>query len=358
MNILSGIFAVPNCIIDKYINICNEAQIKVLLLLLRHSEKNISIQNIMTALNLSSDKARESVAFWVRNGLLSETDFEKIVDNNIPARKNPPNIVSTKLLTTSSDTNESDQKESQTIQPKKSNIVRFSKSPCYPSTVDAQKRYQESDDIKNMIKHLLELLPSKSINNMEICTIVMLYDWAGIKPDVFFMIIEYCKKINIKDMRRIQNICFEFIDNGVNSHEYALEYITKKLDLYNRENLIKRAFGISGRRLIDKELEYITLWFDEYKSSLDLIKIAYERSIQGTGSLSFPYINKILSDWKQKNITTSEQAYAEIESKPKETQKPNYPSKYRYTPKSRDILGTPTFNIKEVEQWSKGQMPT
>ncbi|GHU82129.1 hypothetical protein FACS1894191_8930 [Clostridia bacterium] len=45
---------------------------------------------------------------------------------------------------------------------------------------------------------------------------------------------------------------------------------------------------------------------------LPLIEIAYERSVELKGKLSFAYINGILTNWYQKNVKTPAQAMREI----------------------------------------------
>ena len=48
---------------------------------------------------------------------------------------------------------------------------------------------------------------------------------------------------------------------------------------------------------------------------MDLIFYAYEKTVDNTGKLSFSYMNKILTSWKDKGITTLAAAKSDSEKK-------------------------------------------
>ena len=51
----------------------------------------------------------------------------------------------------------------------------------------------------------------------------------------------------------------------------------------------------------------IDTWFNEYRFGIDMIHLAYEKTIDSTGKLAFPYINTILKAWYNKDIHTPNQ---------------------------------------------------
>ncbi len=52
----------------------------------------------------------------------------------------------------------------------------------------------------------------------------------------------------------------------------------------------------------------ISCWFETYGFDLDMVRLAYEISVERTGKLAFRYIDKILSNWRQLGYKTVEQA--------------------------------------------------
>ncbi|WP_342778069.1 DnaD domain-containing protein [Terrilactibacillus laevilacticus] len=64
-----------------------------------------------------------------------------------------------------------------------------------------------------------------------------------------------------------------------------------------------------GRPLSPIECETLTLWLEEDRHSIQLIKGALREAVI-SGKLNFRYIDRILFDWKKKGITTLQQAKA------------------------------------------------
>ena len=93
-------------------------------------------------------------------------------------------------------------------------------------------------------------------------------------------------------------------DNGITSHKQAEQYIKDSTKRYDIEKHIKNCFGIQNRVLSLNERKYIYKWVFEYKFEINVIKIAYNKCVDATGKMSFPYIEKILQNWKELGIKT------------------------------------------------------
>lgn len=82
------------------------------------------------------------------------------------------------------------------------------------------------------------------------------------------------------------------------------------LDLYfeHREkiNLLKKEIAKKlnlSRNLTAYDEEYILRWHENYKYSMEIIEIALKKAAS-KNSISFEYIDKLLSDWHEKGLTT------------------------------------------------------
>ena len=69
--------------------------------------------------------------------------------------------------------------------------------------------------------------------------------------------------------------------------------------------------------LVTKEKEFCESW-RLHGISPELIHFAYEKCIEKTAKLSFPYINKLLISWHRKGIKTPAEAAAENKNKAEE----------------------------------------
>ena len=69
------------------------------------------------------------------------------------------------------------------------------------------------------------------------------------------------------------------------------------------EGKIKSLFGIHSN-LSSKQTAIIESW-QKKGINEELIKTAYDLTLDNTGKLSFPYMNKILLNWEKEGIKTS-----------------------------------------------------
>ena len=69
-----SVFAVPSSVVDQHIKIASEAQLKVLLYLLRRSDDENSAEQIGEALRLSAEEVQNAVDFWIERDLLTKQD--------------------------------------------------------------------------------------------------------------------------------------------------------------------------------------------------------------------------------------------------------------------------------------------
>ena len=73
--------------------------------------------------------------------------------------------------------------------------------------------------------------------------------------------------------------------------------------------------------------EYLVKWLDDYKFTTDMIYEAYQRTLDGAGKLSFPYMDKILQSWSKSGFTVISQVN-EYESKRREKTKEDSASSF------------------------------
>ena len=269
------IFAVPSSVAEKHIKTAGSLSLKVLLLVL--SQPQITVNKLAEALNTSEADIKDAANFWIVNGIFTSDAAPS--SNEVDATDKSP-------------------------------IKRVSQAPVRLSGKELESRVKESDDVKFMISEA-ERHFGKNLIPSEASVLVSLYDFAGLPVDIIIMIISYCASINKNNMRSVEKFALDWIDKGIDSHEAVAAHI-KELTLKNsNESAVKSAFGIFNRSLTTKEKNFINSWFSQMHFDIEMIKLAYEKTIDSTGNLSFPYINKILASWSEKGITNPSQAMEE-----------------------------------------------
>lgn len=76
------------------------------------------------------------------------------------------------------------------------------------------------------------------------------------------------------------------------------------------EYYIRDLFGIGKRTLIKKERDYIAGWVDKYGFDRDMIKAAYEVTVEKTREPNMNYANAVLENWYAAGYKTVEDVEA------------------------------------------------
>ena len=86
-----------------------------------------------------------------------------------------------------------------------------------------------------------------------------------------------------------------------------------------------------GRLLSPIELETVGMWFDQDGHKPEIIKAALREAVLA-GKVSLRYIDRILFEWKKKNITSLKQVEKQSEQFRQHTMKPVQPTQQAPTP--------------------------
>lgn len=92
--------------------------------------------------------------------------------------------------------------------------------------------------------------------------------------------------------------------------ERAEDYLRREEQVDGREWEILSSLGVAERRpAVGREREYIAGWVD-MGLSVELIRMAYERTVYKKGAMNWPYANKILQSWHAAGFRTPQQVEA------------------------------------------------
>ena len=201
--------------------------------------------------------------------------------------------------------------------------------------------YMKHGDMKTLLQTAQRKL-GKPLTQQDISMIFGLHDWLGFPLDVIEVLLSYCVSDGFKGMRYVEKVAMGWAEEGITTVEKAAEYIEMRKTGFHT---IMRAFGQSGRMPVEGEEAYMKKWIQEYALSVDVIKLACERTVMQTGKVSFAYADSILKKWKdagvkapadiealdrafaaKKTVRTSEQPKA-VTAQPKQNRFINYPQR-------------------------------
>lgn len=265
-SVFKSIFAVPSEIVDKHIVTASSVSIKVLLLILRNGDASITVNEMAEKLNISKADVCDAANYWVSFGVLNKEEPKE----------------------------------------KHSNVIRVSDTPARIVGKELEETVSSSNDFRFMLNEAERIL-EKHLIPSEAGVLISLNKIAGISVDVILMVITYCASIGKKSVRTVERIALDWFDKGYDNHEKVERYIQKLTENNQNENTVRTMFGIYDRSLTPKEKMLIETWFNEYKFTSQMIRIAYEKAVDNTGKLSFPYINSILKAWYENDVQTPDQ---------------------------------------------------
>lgn len=196
--------------------------------------------------------------------------------------------------------------------------------PSYTHT-EIDGAVAKNKDISYLFRQAEKLMGKLlSSNDMEV--LYSFVDWLGLPVEVIIMIITYAAGNNKNSMRYIEKVAMDWADREINTYEKAETYIKELEAASSKVRKICNILGIYDRALSTTEKKYLKIWTEEKDISLDLVPVAYDKTMMRTGKMSWAYMNKLLCAWCDEGIKTQEELEASEElymakNAPKDTPK-------------------------------------
>ena len=141
-----------------------------------------------------------------------------------------------------------------------------------------------------------------------------IYDYFGLPADVIFVLVHHCVETyqaragagRMPTLRRIEDEARFWAKNEIVTLDAADAHIKRESERSGELGRAKEALQIFGRELTGTEAKYINAWLD-MGFGPDALAVAYDRTVIGTGRLTWKYMDKILQDWSSRGLFTPEQ---------------------------------------------------
>ena len=267
----SPYFGVPSALVDEFMKAADEKKLKILLYILRHAPRNVTVEELCRASGASVSAVELIVEYWKESGVLGA--------------------------------------------PAEPDTAPAAHEHRKTGAVEVARAAETDETLAFLLKRSQELI-GHTLTRSETEALFSVYSWAGIPADAFLLMIQYCVSIGKPNMRYVEKLAYAWQDEGIDSYEAAEKKIAEMKAADKAEARIKSIVGIEGRNLTTSEKEYLRRWINEWGFGWDLITVAFERTAEKTGKASFAYMNGILKKWrelgiKKKKDLEKEQAHPE-----------------------------------------------
>lgn len=290
----NGVFAVPNDVVDKYIRLATEKQLKVLLWLLRNAGSQYTAEEMAQALSVHPSDIGDYIQFWVNAGLLCE-----MPQGLAPAQGQREEPGKPAAEEPAADRQPQLRQEKALGEKKK---PRALSRPQKPDSAYVAKRLSECGELSFLMEEAQVIL-GKPLSGGDSATLLMLHEDDGLPVDVILMILQYAAGEGKTAMRYIERVGADWASEDIDSVEKAEEKLRAIAGTKDAWGKASRIFGLNSAGSPTKtQLECAGRWVNEWKYQEDMLRLAYETCVDTKGEYSLKYIDGIIKRWHSAGI--------------------------------------------------------
>ena len=194
--------------------------------------------------------------------------------------------------------------------PKKTLLKRADELPTYTST-ELAALLEKRESVRVLVDEAQRIL-GKVFNMSEINILVGMLDYLGLDEECILLLLAHCKRIGKVNLRAIEKYAYPLVERGITDAETLEEEIRTVEALHSFEGEVRKLFGMKSRALTSREDKMLRAWVS-FGYDIEIVRRAYELTVQATGDASLPYANSILERWNAENLRSTEAIDASIE---------------------------------------------
>lgn len=332
------VFTVPAAVADHFLRLASADQLRVLLYFLRHAEEPLAPEQIADFLKLEAEDVTEALDFWTQANVLHAADRGQAMTFRFSAPRIQPALFEAP-------------KPAVSASPAQPLMVQKSSKDVHPTPQEIAAEIEKSSDLASLYA-LTEKALGRVLKHSEQCSLLWMHEYLNIPDSVILMLVHYCSEIGKYSVAYVESIAVSWYENGIVTVEAAEHEIQRMMEAHTYTGAIVKMFELK-RSPTSKQKALIEKW-KAAGHSMELIRYAYEITVENTDSANFSYIDKILEDLAGKGITTPEAAAKDrAESAPKrkrgKNKKENAPLTEQEQKKMNDYLSL-VNRFKEDEE--------
>ena len=274
------ILSLPAEAVAEKLSTATADELRVLLAVMM--EREFTVSELAAKLDMTENALRRAISAWESAGTLT---LESSAENTMTAAEKKREVMKEgkKLLT----------------------------SPTLP--------HYSSDDIATVMERTQgssELLDScqqtlgKVFNTTETAIIIGLVDYLSLTPDYILLLCSHAAHIDKKSVRYVERMALDLFDRDIITYAALEEELSAIDQRASMEYFIRDLFAIGKRALIKKERDFIANWVDKYGYDRDMIRAAYEITIEKTKEPNMNYANAVIENWYAAGFKTVEEVEA------------------------------------------------
>lgn len=254
--------------------------LKVLLILASSGEQT-EISALGAAVGCSPEEAEKALNFWRKAGLVS-------VDSKATAVTVTEHQVDTGKVS----------------------IVHSGEMPSYTGK-EIERLFEANGELRNFIDECQRLL-GKLLSVTEINKLIGLTDYYRFSGDYVLLLVKRCVEIGKGSVPYIVRTAISMYNSGIVTIETLEDKIREEDEVSAMETTLRKLMGWGKRALTEKEKRFVKCW-TEWQIPDDMLELVYQITVDATKGPSMPYMNKVLTSWREAGYKTAADARAAME---------------------------------------------
>ncbi len=249
------------------------------------------------------DEIGDILDFWQSVGVLS--DGKEAQENKKAQKKPTDKPAKSATAKPTADTKPTADEKPVTV------LARADELPNY-STAELSELLEKSQSLRMLVNEAQNIW-GKVFNPYEAQLLVGLSDYLRLDDEYILLLLAHSKRIGKKSLREVERYALRLVDDGV-TNVAALEKFVKRAEMWRTiEGKIRTMFGLENRAFTAKEEKMLSNWAS-YGYGEDIIRRAYEITVNATNKPSLPYANSILERWHSEGLDTAAQIDAKLDA--------------------------------------------
>lgn len=285
-----GVFAVPDAAAEG-LKLASGKAVKVLIYFMKYRFAPQCPEDI----GVTSEDVEDALSYWEQLGVLKKADevgktVQKEANTSAVMVQEPVQPV--KIIAPPP----AQASEKPVIKPQKALLP-----------TEIAERIAASEEIEFLFKSAEQSL-GRVLTFDDQRTILWFYDHLGMSADIIIMLIAYCCSVGRSNMAKIEKIALDWHEKNITTHEQAENEILAMQKAFSFEGKVQSRLKLQSK-LTASQKKYIGDWAN-MDVTLDMVELAYDKTVDGIGKPSFNYMDKILRKWHENGITNADDAAA------------------------------------------------
>lgn len=272
-----------------------------------------AIEAFAERIDCTVEEVERAVAYWRGAGVLAYAENDSKKKPGRPKKQTPEEIISEELKKRQATadkqtppavseelTSHAEMRDSTEKKPK-----RVEELPNY--TIEELSALLESRKNLSLFIDECQRAYGRMFNPRDVSKILGLHEYLSLSEEYVLTLLRYFGEMpeeERKSLHYVERMAFSLTDEGITDTAALRDRLDALTRMKEHEGQIRTIFGVGTRSFTAKEKKAVMQWIEEFRCDMDMIRLAYERTVNATSKPSILYASKILERWNREGLKT------------------------------------------------------